>query len=132
LCEKRLKDYADPGAEPVQFLPFDGLGLAIDEDGSLVDDFQPVDGAAQGGLARPGRADDHGHFAPPDGQIDILQYFQAAKALPYPSEFDDGLIVRCLSGFFHKSVPCDVKWNACLSAMLRPSCFSCHADRQAH
>ena len=51
----------------------------VDGDVAAVDFFEVVDGAQQGGLARAGRANDHGHSARFDREGDALQDFGGAE-----------------------------------------------------
>ena len=78
---ERLEHHADLGTQPGQCLPLLGQWLAVEFNGAGVDRLQPVDGAAQGGLTRPGGADHHDDLAPGDGQIDVLEHVQRAEVL---------------------------------------------------
>jgi hypothetical protein len=64
---------------------------AVDVDRAGVDGLQPVDRAAQRGLAAAGGADHHDHLAAPDREVDVLQHVQRAEVLVHTIEDDQGV-----------------------------------------
>src|SRR6185312_16041144 len=89
-----LEDHPELRAGPVQLASLGRLGLAVDEDRSLVDRLQPVDHPAQRRLARARRSDDHGHCAAIDGQVDVLQRRRLAEEFPHAAKLDDRVLAR--------------------------------------
>ncbi len=65
--------------------------LPVEADRALVDRLEPVDRAAQGGLAGAGRADDHDHLAAVDRELDVLQDVEVAEPFVDVVEDDEGI-----------------------------------------
>ncbi|MDT4829695.1 hypothetical protein FQZ97_631220 [compost metagenome] len=61
---------------------------AVDVQLTATDDFQLVDAAQQGGLARTGRADDDHHLAAADLQVDVVEHLGTAEVLGDALELD--------------------------------------------
>ena len=76
-----LEHHSDVGAQLREFLAFFGKDLPVDGDGAVVDGFQAVDGAAEGGLTGTGRPDDHHNLALADLEVDVLENVQLAVML---------------------------------------------------
>ena len=63
--------------------------LAVDQDGAFVDRLEPVDGAAQSGLAGSGRADEDHDLTMGNVQVDVLQDVEIAEPLLNALQRDD-------------------------------------------
>ena len=85
-----LEHHADLGAQRGELLALLRQRLALDEDLAGVDGLEAVDGAAERGLARAGRADDHDHLALVDGEVDVLEHVELAVVLVDMRHLDDG------------------------------------------
>jgi hypothetical protein len=54
---------------------------------------EPVDGAAQRGLARAGRPDDHDDLAARDREVDVAQHMQLTEVFVHATEHDQRIQV---------------------------------------
>src|SRR6478735_11646537 len=88
---ERLEDHPDVGTQVGELLALLGQLLAVDGDRARLDRLEPVDGAAQRRLARPGRTDDHDDLAGADGEVDVLEHVQVPEVLVDTFEGDQGL-----------------------------------------
>src|SRR6478609_3912635 len=86
-----LEDHADLGAQGGERLALLREVLAIEGDRSLVDRLQPVDRAAERGLARAGRPDHDHDLAALDGELDVLECMELPEVLLDAVQHDEGL-----------------------------------------
>jgi hypothetical protein len=86
---ERLEDHADIGPELRELLAVLGKRLAVDADRAAVDRLEPVDGAAQRGLAAARRTDHDHDLAAMDREIDVLQNVQFTEVLVDVLEYDE-------------------------------------------
>ena len=84
-----LEHHPDVGPQAGERLALLGQQLAVDADLALLDGFQPVDRAAQRGLARARGADDDHDLAGVDGEVDVLQHVQVAEPLLHAGELHE-------------------------------------------
>src|SRR6266545_4878223 len=88
---ERLEDHADLAAQPGQWPALGGQRRPVEVDRAGVDGLEPVDAAAQGGLARPGGADHDDDLTAVDGEVDVPQDVQRPEPFVDPVKHDERL-----------------------------------------
>src|SRR3712207_3891677 len=89
-----LEHHPDVAAQPGELLALLRQLHPVDADLAGVDRLEPVDGAAERRLARPGRPDDDDDLTAVDGQVDVLEDVQFAEPLVHAGQADERLSVR--------------------------------------
>jgi hypothetical protein len=84
-----LEDHPDVAAQPGERLALLGELLAVDADLALLDGLEPVDRAAERGLARARRADHHDDLAAVDREVDVLEDVQFTEPLVDAGQLDE-------------------------------------------
>ena len=78
---ERLEHHADVGAQLGERGALFGQRDAVDRDRAGIDRLEPVDGPAEGRLARTRRPDDDDDLAAIDDRVDVVEHVQVAEVL---------------------------------------------------
>jgi hypothetical protein len=76
-----LEDHAGFRTQPGELTALGGQQDTVDGDGAGCRGLQPVDAAAEGGLSRAGRPDDHHHLTGSDVEVDAVKHLGVTVVL---------------------------------------------------